>query len=146
MRLYGVLHQGDKGVQIVVLFLDEQGVALFEEAGGEFIGDGEDDTLVGAEQRGNLIDTASGLAVEATAVVVAPLTDGAIGAGSLFFAVQGRKTGARRVVQAMLDVPDAVGIVRPVADKLHAGVEPAIGGDGDLPPAQLATLSFAASG
>ena len=59
-----IFREGDEREIVVVVLLHKERAALFEQAGAELVGDGNDDALMGAKHRGNLLDGTGGLPVE----------------------------------------------------------------------------------
>ena len=88
-----LVDEGEDGVRLVVVFLDEQGIAATEELAADPVGDAQENLLVAAVDRGDAIHGAGGLPVRASAGVVAPLLDGAAAAPFLL--------GLRFLVQAL---------------------------------------------
>ena len=124
-----VLHKRYHREHLVVVLLDKHGAALFEEAGGEAVRDGHYQPFMRAQQRGDLVYMPGGLLVKASAVVVASLADGAVGAGGFLLAVPLIEPQPGLLIYAGIDVPDGVSEIGPVADELHAGEKPAVGSD-----------------
>ena len=69
--------QGDQRKQLIVLLLDKHRVLLAEEPFRQAIGVAERHLLMRTQDGGDDIDTSHGLPVEATAVMIAAIADGA---------------------------------------------------------------------
>ena len=84
-----VFHVGNHRIHIIILLLQERPGALLIQPPRQLIRNGQNDPLVAAEHRRDLMKIPGGLEIQAGAVVVAAVFDGAIPAGPVGFLVFG---------------------------------------------------------
>ena len=80
---FHILHHGDNGVELIIMLLDEHGIAFFIQTSGKFVGNWEDGPLMSAQNRRDTIYTPGGLFIQTAAIMIATSSYRAIQTGVL---------------------------------------------------------------